>query len=206
MIKDYSDYNDFELINYVFENNEDAKEIIYLKYMPVIQNFANKWYTQGQNLGIEKNDLIQEGMIGLTKAMERFKESKDTTFYTFALCCIESSMKDLITISNRQKHKILNESISLNLESEEGKDFQLIDILKVENNDPAYLITLKDEETRLKELLFKNLTSNEQEVFYLKYQGFTIKEIADKLNKDYKSIDNTMQRIKNKLNKLKEEE
>ena len=73
----YSDYNDYELISLIQENVEEAKEILYEKYLPLIKKIVNKWYIQNENLGIDKNDLIQEGLVGLNKAIDHFKESRD---------------------------------------------------------------------------------------------------------------------------------
>lgn len=201
----YKEYNDFELVSYIQEHNEDAINILYEKYTPVIQKLANKWYLQAQNLGVEKNDLVQEGMVGLSKAIDRFQESKDASFYTFAIKCIESRMKDFITTANRLKHRILNESISLEIENEDGT-FHLSDMLQVENNDPAYLLLNHEEEERLIAKLNKVMTSKEQEVFKLKYQGFSMKEIQNNLKWEYKVIDNAMQRIRLKFKKILTEE
>ena len=88
IIVDYSELNDYELLSYVSEKNEEANEMIFKKYKPLIVDRANKLYLYCTNCGVEVNDLIQEGMVGLNDAISGFDESKDTCFYTYALRCI----------------------------------------------------------------------------------------------------------------------
>lgn len=80
---DYKEYNDNELLYYVNEANEEATEIIYKKYEPLINNLARKIINYCKNSGVEINDLVQEGMLGLSKALEQYKDNKDASFYTF---------------------------------------------------------------------------------------------------------------------------
>ncbi len=196
-----NEYNDYELISFVQENIEEAKDIIYEKYLPIIKKIAFKWSGGNENLGIDENDLIQEGLVGLSKAIDHFRESKETSFNTYAVKCIENKMKDLMIGSNRQKYKILNEAIPVDVMNENG-EYKIFDILKVEDNDPANLIIGKEEEKNLIEKLKLSLTEKETKVFELKYQGFSLKEISEKLNWDYRLVDNTVQRIKKKLKKI----
>ena len=109
---DYKDYNDYELIEYINEGNEDANNILIKKYEPLIIKIATKMLPYCKNNGLEKNDLIQEGMIGLSHALDRYQEQKDTLFYTYAKTCIERKIISVVIGSNRNKNKILNESIS----------------------------------------------------------------------------------------------
>jgi len=85
----YKDYNDYELINYIRENSEEANEILFEKYKPMIVNLATKMVNYSPNLGLEINDLIQEGMLGLNTAINSFDENDETSFYTYAKTCIE---------------------------------------------------------------------------------------------------------------------
>lgn len=109
----YKDQNDYELLYLVSENNEEANEMFYKKYKPIIEIKANKMYPAIKNKGYELNDLIQEGMIGLSQALKDYKEQKNVTFSTFANLCINRQMLTFIRNINRQKHKILNDSISI---------------------------------------------------------------------------------------------
>lgn len=201
----YSDYNDYELLDYVLENNEVANEIIYKKYEPIIKNIAAKIYPYCKNNGVELSDLIQEGMIGLVKATQHFKDNKEASFYTFAVKCIERNMIDLKNSSNRLKHKVLNDSLPIEIESEDG-GFNLESFLKSDMDSPEKLLVNKEREKHLIKELQKVMTPLEIEVFKLKYVNYNYKEISKMLNKTPKQIDNALQRIKIKLNSIIEKE
>lgn len=201
----YKDYNDFELLDYVRENNEEANEILFKKYEPLIVNMAKKLYsTSNNNCGVEISDLIQEGMLGLSNAINNFNEVKDITFYTYAKTCIERKMISFVISSRRLKHKILNESISL--EQTDDNNFSTLEYLLSDNtSNPEVMLLNIENQNELLRRTNNILTDFEKQVFELKINGFEYKEIADILDKDSKSIDNALQRIrlkiKNNLNK-----
>ena len=194
----YSDYNDHELLQYISEKNEEAANIMFDKYTPLIQTLANKLIKHAGNLGLETGDLIQEGMIGLNSAILCFDEKKDNIFYTYARKCIESRMISLIVCARRQKHRLLNESISLS-EKYEDTSFELEDYLGDNSYNPEYRFIEHEEEEELIKNFSKKLTNFEEEVFLLKISGLDYKEISNILDKDRKAIDNALQRIKIKL-------
>lgn len=191
----YENINDYELLDMVCDN-EMATEAIFEKYRPMIVSIAYKIYSKNQLYGVDLNDLVQEGMIGLSIAINTFNDNKDTSFYTFARLCIIRRIFSTLISNKRYKHQILNESLSVEriTESEKGADV-LID----DKNNPEELL-LSDENMRE---LIKNienvLTSFECEVFELKTAGFTTSEISEMLEKDKKSISNAIERIKVKL-------
>lgn len=194
---DYKDFNDYELLNYIAEGNEDANNIIIKKYEPLITKIAMKMLPYCKNNGLEKSDLIQEGMIGLNHAMERYREQSNVLFYTYAKKCIERKIISVVISSNRNKNKILNESISY-----DDDENSLIKFIKSETPSPEEeIVNLEIEETLLQKIK-SNLTSFEEEVFSLFVVGFKYKEIAEMLDKDQKSIDNAIQRIKNKIKNI----
>lgn len=197
----YKDYNDNELLFYISENNEDANEIIYKKYEPLITNTAKKFIKSCENAGLELNDFIQEGMLGLSNAIKEFDESKDVTFFTFAKTCIERKMISLAISSKRQKHKILNESLSLEITDEEGNYSNLEYILGDNKNNPENLIINMENQNELIKKASLVLTDFEMQVFELKINDFGYREIAEVLDKEPKAIDNALQRIKVKLKK-----
>ncbi len=201
----YKDYNDYELVDYALENNEMANELLYKKYEPIIKNIAVKIYPFCKNKGVELSDLIQEGMIGLVKATQNFNDRKEASFYTYAVRCIETSMIDLKNTSNRLKHKVLNDSLPIEIEVEEG-ELNIENILKTNDDSPENLLVNKEREKYLKKEMEKMLTSFEKEVFKLKYDNYDYKEISKKLNKTPKQIYNALQRIKEKLNNIMEKE
>lgn len=194
---DYKNFNDYELISYIQDGNEDANNIILKKYEPLIKKEALKLLPLCSNSGLDVNDLIQEGMIGLNHAIEKYKEQSNVLFYTYALKCIKRKMISVVIGVNRNKNKILNESISY-----DDEDNMLLKIIKDSSPNPEELLISIDQEERLNEEIKKNLTDFECEVYELLINGLKYNEIAQVLDKDKKSIDNTIQRIKSKIKKI----
>ncbi|MFV0249567.1 MAG: sigma-70 family RNA polymerase sigma factor [Bacilli bacterium] len=199
----YRDYNDYELLDYIAENSEEANEIIYKKYEPLIIKFARKIYPYAKNSGLEINDLTQEGRLGLSKAIDQYSDSKDTLFYTYAKKCIERKIISSVLGARRLKHKLLNDSISFDYNDEEGNNYSLDIFVKDEKGNPENIIAYTESYNELLKLAEKELTELEYRVFELKLNGFDYKEISEILEKEQKSIDNALQRIKNKLKKIK---
>ena len=197
---DYRDYNDNEVLSYIYENNEEASEILYKKYEPLINLTATKFFKYCKSSGLELNDLIQEGMMGLTNAINHFDESKDTLFYSFARTCIERKMISIIVSTRRQKHQVLNNSISF--ESFEDEQNKLDSILSDNSLNPEQQIINKEQTNNFFSKIKEELTDLEMQVLDLKMAGFTYKEIGDILDKDYKAIDNAVQRIRRKVKKI----
>lgn len=195
---EYKDYNDYELISYISEGNEEANNIIIKKYEPLINNIAFKMIKYCSGTGLEKNDLVQEGMIGLNHALSHFQEQKDTSFYTFAKTCIERRMISTVIASKRLKHKILNESLSYDNDENENS-FERI--FKDETMNPENIVIDIDTEDDLVRRIKSSLTDLEDSVFELMISGFNYREIAEILDKDVKSVDNTIQRVRNKVRK-----
>ena len=136
----YDKYNDYELLSYISECNEDATDILLKKYEPLIVSTAKKLLKGMENFGLDINDLVQEGRLGLLNASETFTESKDTLFYTYAKTCIERKMYDLVKSTRRVKHKILNESIPIDVDDDKGEYKELDYLLKDETENPEQLL------------------------------------------------------------------
>ena len=196
---DYKEYNDYELINYISEGNEDANNILLKKYEPLIKKEALRLLPHCENYGLDLNDLMQEGLIGLNHAIERYQEQSDVMFYTYALKCIKRKMLSVIVSLGRKKNKVLNESISY-----DDEDNLLIKIMKDSKQTPEEAMMSKEEEEKLIETIKNKLTDFEYEVFELLISGMKYNEISDILDKDKKSIDNSIQRIKAKIKKILE--
>ena len=192
----YSDFNDYELIAYANENNEDANNILIKKYEPLIHSIANRMLKSCSYIGLEESDLVQEGMIGLNHAISYFNEQKDIIFYTYAKTCIERRMISTIIAAKRLKHRVLNESISLNADNE---DVSFDKILKDESSNPEKIVMDSEETEKLIESIKGSLTDFELQVFELMLSYFKYGEIAEILDKEKKQVDNAMQRIKNKV-------
>lgn len=193
---EYRDFNDYELVSYIHEGNEDANNILIKKYEPLINKISLKMLPYCKSNGLELADLVQEGMIGLNHAIDKYQEQENILFYTYAKKCIERKIISVVVSSNRSKNKILNESVSY--DDEENKIIKYL-----QDANPSPLEEVMDLE--LKENLLKkvksNLTEFEEQVFELHISGFKYKEIAEILDKNPKSIDNTIQRIKTKIKK-----
>ncbi len=198
----YRDYNDYELLSYAKEKNEDSINILYQKYEPLILSRAKKFDISLSNIGLDRNDLIQEGRLGFLNAIEQYDQSQDTLFYTYAKASIEKRMLSAITAGKRQKHRILNESLSL-----EGEDdsLSLIDILSNQEDNPENKLLSIETTNNLLFKMHSRLTTLEGQVFELKLNGFNYKEIASILDREPKNIDNALQRIRNKLKTVVQE-
>ncbi len=202
-MKPYQDLNDYELVSVAQEHNEDAINLLHEKYQPLIYKKCRKFMKYLQNKGIELSDLIQECTIGFEEAIHNFNPLDNVTFYTFANVCMDRQLMSELTRQNRDKHKFLNEAIPLETMDEEN-DVNLIDVIQDNSTNPEIDLLSEEEFKELYMKIKKELTALEECVFNLKIQGFACKEISDILDKDEKSIYNTIQRIKVKIKNLKD--
>lgn len=198
----YKEYNDYELLNYIAEKSEEANNILFKKYEPLIYKKAKSFEKYIKNTSLDLNDLIQEGMIGFNSAIENFNNSKETMFYTYAELCIERRIISLIIASTRNKHRILNESVSYDIPDSRG-NYANIDYIFKDTKNPETILLDDEFINEVTKKAENVLTPLEMNVFSLKINGFDYKEIADILDKDVKAIDNALQRIKRKLIDLK---
>ncbi len=198
---DYRDYNDNELLMYISEANDVASDVMFTKYRPFIINVANKMFKYCKNNGLEINDLIQEGMLGLNSAITTYKENKENIFFTYAKKCIEGKIISLIISANRQKNRLLNESVSLS-DTLNEENIELGERIGDNSYNPEYKLFEHENEEEIIKNLKKELTDLEEKVFMLKISGLNYREIAEILDKDAKVIDNALQRIKIKLKKM----
>ena len=198
----YTQMTDEKLIENIKQQDQAALNCLIERYNDIVNMKANKFFM----IGAEKEDMIQEGMIGLYKAVKSYDLEKQNSFKTFANMCIERQLITAVKNSNRQKHIPLNSSISLNSAAyEDNEDMDKIDVLDLkELNDPSDIIAdkeyFKNMETKIKE----NLSKFELQVLYEYEKGKTYAAIAEKLNTKTKSVDTAMQRIRKKANKIKE--
>lgn len=197
----YREFNDYEILNYINENNEEAMEIIYEKYKPLITKIATSMYKKYcKNTGLDINDLMQEGMLALNKAINSYQENKDVLFYTYAKKCIERKIISTVICANRQKHKVLNESISFEIDLDNNTNLEAF--LGDSKNNPEKIIVSNESSKEFLDDIKKSLTDIEVQVLQLKLDGFDYKEIAQIVGKDVKAVDNTIQRIRNKIKKI----
>ena len=182
-------YNDYELVALAKEGNEEAINLIYQKYKPIVVSKSKDAIVSANHHGIEISDIMQEGYIGLEEAINSFNEDDNTTFYTFAVLCINRQIINYLRKCTRGKNKILNEAISIDETFE--KNFK--DDFDIEMNFISKDI-IND--------IIDNLTEFEYNVFKLRLDGYSYEEIASSLNKNVKAIYNTFHRIKEKVKKI----
>lgn len=187
--------DDYELVYLAQDGNEDAINIIYEKYKPIIVKKSKNAIVFVTHHGIEINDIMQEGYIGLEEAIRNFSQDNDATFYTFANLCIDRQILNFLRKINGNKDRILNEAIML--------DDSLEKTLK-DNYDIEEKLLGRDKNDQITKKIRDSLTEFEKKVFDLRIKGYSFDEISKNLNKDLKSIYNTLQRIRVKFKKIKE--
>ena len=197
----YTQMTDEMLIENIKNDDQTALNCLMKRYNEIVYMKANKFFM----IGAEKEDMVQEGMIGLCKSVKSFDMEKQNSFKTFANMCIERQLITAVKNSNRQKHIPLNSSISLNSAAyEDNEDMDKIEILDVrELNDPSDIIADREYFKSIEKSIKDNLSDFELAVLYEYEKGKTYAAIADKLNAKIKSVDTAIQRIRKKANKIK---
>lgn len=195
--------DDTELLYMIYEDNEEAKEAFYKRYENRINIISKKYYNYVKTCGLDLNDLIQEGMMGLTEAINSYKDHKDAKFTTFANICIERKILSLVRTCTNTKNKLLNNSISIDTTENSGGQ-KLIELIKDETNlDPEEISIFYEDSKEIFSSLYENLTKQEKDVFILRIKGFTYNEISKILNITKKSAQKSMERAKEKIEKNK---
>ena len=194
--------NDYELLSLAQAHNEDAINIIYKKYQPLIQKICKKQEKNMKKYGLELEDLIQECYITINNAIESFNEIENTSFYTHVAKCLQNRLVSILRTQQKESYKILNEAISLDEETKEENEQTLHNYIQSNNTNPDKIIIEEETYTKFINKITKNLSYLEESILILKLQDFNYKEIADILDKNEKSIDNAMQRIRQKIKKI----
>ena len=190
---------DEEVVDEAKKGNSRAQEYLISKYENFVKAKSKSYFL----IGADKEDIYQEGMIGLYKAIRDFKADKLTSFKAFAELCITRQIITAIKTATRQKHIPLNTYISLNKPIyEEESDRTLIDVLsELKITDPEELIMGKEQIKHIEGEMAKVLSALEMEVLQSYLDGKSYQEIACDLDRHAKSIDNALQRVKRKLEK-----
>ena len=197
---DYAHKNDEELIEIIRDGNKYALEHLIDRYKGLVNMKVGKYYI----IGAEREDIVQEGLIGLFKAIKNFNTAKQNSFKTFAGLCIERQLITAIKTSNRQKHMPLNSYLSLNQVAYEGEDndTELIDTFDSKTiEDPLETITKREYYARVESTIDKMLSDFEKRVLNRYIKGESYVQIAERLNAPVKSVDNAIQRIRKKATK-----
>lgn len=199
---DYDKMTDDELIKLAKNEDKSALETLIERYKETVNMKVSKYYINGA----EKEDIIQEGLIGLFKAVKSFNPEKDNSFKSFANMCIERQVITAIKGSNRQKHIPLNSYVSLNnptYENENGEiENPLIDVLDTNTvEDPLDTITKNEYIKHVEKTIDESLSTFEKQVLNKYIEGKSYVQIAESLNSPVKSVDNAIQRIRKKTAK-----
>jgi len=193
---DYTKFSDEELIKMYKDGDEKVADFICDKYRPLIYTVVQPLYlVSGQ-----KEDLFQEGQIGLFNAIRSYKVSSEVSFAGFARLCIQRQIYKAIEAGNRKKNEPLNEFVSIYSDDEDGPSEGIY--VADTKSDPARIVEEAEYMAYRTKAVRDSLSKLEQQVFDLCLEGYTYREIAIKLDKPDKSIDNCLQRIHQKARKL----
>ena len=189
--------SDETLVKMAKDGSDYAEEFLIEKYKETVKNKAKAYYIEGA----DREDVVQEGMIGIFKAIKSFNEKKDTSFRTFAGLCINRQIITAIKRANRQKHQPLNDSVSLyqKTDNDDCKNNILGTLCSGDDTNPETLLLMGEIVNYLKESENGVFSSFENDVLAEKLKGRDYKEIAESLGKKPKVIDNALQRIKKKI-------
>ena len=196
----YDNIEDEKLIKLIKENNDtDALNYLLDKYTDLVNMKVSKYFI----VGAEKEDIVQEGLIGLFKAVKNFDKTKLSSFKTFANLCVERQLQTAIKSSTRQKHMPLNSYLSLNTSAyEDDNDMTVMEMLDLNTSeDPLDTITKKEYYKFVENRIEETLSDFEKQVLHRYANGESYVEIAKKLDSPVKSVDNAIQRIRKKATK-----
>lgn len=202
VIVQYEHITDEDLVDYIHAGDNDALEFLIHKYKHFVRAKARSYFL----IGADREDIVQEGMIGLYKSIRDFRGDKLASFKAFAELCVTRQIITAIKTATRQKHIPLNSYVSLDKPIyDEDSDRTLLDVIcgnKV--TDPEELIINQEEYDDIEEKMGEILSDLERKVLRLYLDGRSYQEIAEELNRHVKSIDNALQRVKRKLERYLE--
>lgn len=202
MNNNYINMSDEELLEVIKKDDTQALDFLICKYKDLVNSKVNKYFI----IGAEKEDIVQEGLIGLYKAIKDYNPDKQNSFKSFANLCIERQLITAIKSSNRRKHMPLNSYLSLNMTAYENEDgnneTQVMDVLDTNIiEDPLDTITKKEYMSSVENIIDSSLSDFEKKVLNRYIQGESYVKIAEKLDTPVKSVDNAIQRIRKKTAK-----
>ncbi|KKI92051.1 RNA polymerase factor sigma-70 [Bacillus sp. SA1-12] len=197
LIENYAKLEDKVLVELAHSGDGESLAFLINKYQNFVRMKASPYFL----IGADKEDLVQEGMIGLYKAIRDFKEDKKASFYAFAELCITRQIITAIKTATRQKHGPLNMYVSLDKPfCNEESNYTLMDMISGENiTNPEALIINQENATDIELKISELLSDLEKKVLTLYVDGKSYLEISEELNTHVKSIDNALQRVKRKM-------
>jgi len=196
---DYTRMDDEEILTYIHAGCTRGMEYLIEKYKPLVRAKARSYFL----VGADREDIVQEGMIGLFKAVRDYRDDKSIPFRVFAEMCITRQIITAVKTATRQKHIPLNSYVSLNRRvfDEESDKFLIEVIQEVSVANPEELFINKERFADIENLVMELLSPFEKEVLSKYLAGITYQDMARQLNKPVKSIDNALQRLKRKIEK-----
>lgn len=201
-MKNYEEQTDEVLVAWIRQGDNSALDFLMNKYKNLVRSRARTLFL----VGADKEDLIQEGMIGLYKAVRDFEAERNVSFQSFAELCISRQMYSAIKGSNTQKNQPLNNYISIDsMGGTEGNENPLEHLLEnnfEKNKNPEQLVLDKESADVLEYTLVGHLSDLENKVLKLYMKDFNYNQIAEALGKEPKAVDNALQRIKKKLTQI----
>lgn len=197
----YLNMPDEQVVQVIQAGDNTALNYMMNKYNDLVNMKASKFFM----VGAERDDIIQEGLIGLYKATKSFNVEKQNSFKTFANLCIERQLITALKTSNRQKNIPLNSAFSLNQSAyDENEDVEVVEVLDAKTaEDPLDTITKKEYYSSIENKIDESLSDFERQVLHYYKQGKSYALIAEKLGTKVKSVDTAIQRIRKKANKIK---
>ena len=201
-MEQYNLLSDEELISRLREGHEDIRDYLMEKHKNLVRKKARALYL----IGGDNDDLIQEGMIGLYKAIRDFDPERGASFHTFADLCISRQLYTAVQASQRQKHQPLNSYVSLSDSDNEEQTSSRASYAAndVRNRNPEELFIARENLEDMEGLIEKKLSRFEREVLRYYLSGMNYSQIADTLGKSSKATDNALQRIKKKIKQITE--
>ena len=194
----FANQQDEEIISQIKQGDEEALAYLLEKYKELVNIKVGKYFM----LGAEHEDVIQEGMIGLFKAIKNYNPNKQNSFKSFANICIERQLITAIKSSNRQKHMPLNSYLSLNMSAYDSNDENSVELMDILDGkiaeDPLETVMKKEYFNKLENVVNENLSKFEKQVLERCLKGESYIKIAKKLDSPVKSVDNAIQRIRKK--------
>ena len=196
---EYSKIDDEKLISIIKNGDKKAQDYILDKYKPLVKAKSRAYFL----IGADREDIIQEGMIGLYKAIRDFQIDKNTSFRAFAELCVNRQIITAIKAATRQKHIPLNSYVSLNKPVFDEENHMFMDFLKDEENaNPEMLLIGQENKNFIEYRINQTLSEFESTILYYYLKGKTYFEISQIIDKSEKSVDNALQRIKKKIEKF----
>ncbi len=194
--REFANQADEILIEQLRSGQQEITDYIMDKYKNLVRKRANAMFL----IGGDTDDLIQEGMIGLFKAIRDFNVDKDASFYHFADLCITRQIYHAVEASQRKKHLPLNTYVSLNAQMGQEGEETFLDVLEsFEYSNPEQLLIEREDARAIREKIKDGLSRFERQVIQLYLQGLSYRQIAQQLGKEPKAIDNALQRIRAKI-------